>query len=108
MPVIRFSHDWNKKVTGSNELFTTVRGHTPEKWIYYCDRLGKIFTVMLGKKKMCEAELILVQGDILGEIPLPFLMIDTGLTNQEEIFKLFKKFGVEERGEVIILAFLKK
>jgi len=107
MPVIKFSHDWNNKVTGSNELFTTVRGHSPKKWKYYCDNIEKIFSVLLSSKHICDAELILAQEDRLNEIPLPFLMTDTGLINSEEIFKLFAKFKIPEDGEVIILVFKK-
>jgi hypothetical protein len=62
---------------------------------------------MLGKKEICEAELILVQGDKFNEILLPFLMIDTGLAKQEEIEKLFAKFKVVGDNQVIILAFRK-
>jgi len=107
MPTIRFSHDWNNKVTGHNELFTTVRGRTPEKWIYYCDRIGKIFDVVLKKKKICGAELLVVRGDRLNEIPLPLLIIDTGIDNIADINKLFVKFKIPENGEVMVLVFKK-
>ncbi len=104
---IRFSHDWNSKVTGSNEIFTTVRSHTTEKMNYYLANVGKKFFVMLGKKKVCEAELVYVEEDRMGDISFPFLAIDTGLTDHNEIYKLFDKFGIKWGESLIVLVFKK-
>ena len=107
MPVIRFSHDWNNKVTGSNEIFTTVRNYTPEKRDYYSAQVGKKFSVMLGKKKVCEAELIYVEEDRMGTLSFPFLALDTGLTDHNKVYDLFDKFGIKWGGALIVLVFKK-
>ena len=104
MKSINFSHDWNKKVTGS-ELFSTIRKFDPGKREYYFQALGEVFSVVLKGKKVCEASLVTMKSCRLNEIPSVFLMIDTGMTSVEKIDKLFSNFGIPQDGEVLILVF---
>jgi hypothetical protein len=107
LKTIRFSHDWNRKLTGGNELFSTIRRYIFSKSVYYSQALGEIFSVELKGKKVCEAELVAVKSCRLNEIPLAFLMVDTGLTGEEKIDDVFSNFGISLNGDVLILVFKK-
>jgi hypothetical protein len=107
MQSIKFSHDWNKKLTGNNEILTTIRNYDSLKEEYYCKQLGNIFSVELNNKKVCEAKLVTIFICPLIEIPIPFLMVDTGLTKEEEIYELFSKFKCFKYKKVFILLFKK-
>jgi hypothetical protein len=107
MKTIKFSHDWNNKITGPQKVFTTIRKHDEAKEKYYTKSKGEIFEVQLGEKKVGEAKLVEVNLIKLEHINLPFLMVDTGYTDPEKIMKLFKNFGVNLGENVIVLIFEK-
>ena len=48
MNQIKFSHNWNNKL--SNDIFTTIRRFTDEKFDYYKENLNKKFEVVLKNK----------------------------------------------------------
>lgn len=103
MPNIRFSHNWNNKLSG--KVFTTIRKWDAEKADYYLRSKGLIFTITLNGVVLGNAKLLdVVVGDI-NEIPEILLILDTGLTRQEDIMALFKKFGVKDK--IVILLFEK-
>ncbi len=107
MKFIKFVHDWNKKLTGGSELFSTIRKFDLEKGEYYYQAIGEIFSVVLKGNKVCEAELVTMKLCKLNEVPLAFLMIDTGMTSGDKIDKLFSSFGIPPNGEALILVFKK-
>ncbi len=43
--------------------------------------------------------------DVLDDIPELTLLMDTGMEKQDDILKLFKKFGVERTDKCILLLF---
>lgn len=98
---IRFSHNWNNKL--GNMVFTTIRKWDVEKADYYFGSKGKTFTVLLNDKEFGTAKLVDVAIGNINDLPEVLLLLDTGLTRQEEIMELFKKFGVKDK--VIILLF---
>ena len=98
---IRFSHNWNNKL--ENKVFTTIRRWDAGKADYYFENKGKTFTVLLNDKVFGTARLLDVVVDDINDVSEIQLILDTGLTRQEEIMELFKKFGVKDK--VIILLF---
>lgn len=107
MKEIKFSQDWNKKLTGSNELFTTIRKLTSSKREYYYKSLGETFLVKLNGTEICSAELAAVSCYKLHEIPSIFLMLDTGYTEEKKIDNLFSNFGILLNDVVLVLLFRK-
>lgn len=103
MNKIRFSHNWNNKLSG--KVFTTIRKWGAEKAEYYLRSKGLIFTIILNDIVLGNAKLLDVVVDDINDIPEILLILDTGLTSQEDIIALFKKFGVKDK--VVILLFEK-
>ena len=101
MPIVRFAHNWNNKLDG--KLFTTIRPWNAEKVKYYLDNIGKTFTVILKNRTYGKARLQAVSVESISDVPGLVLSLDTGMTNQEDILKLFRKFGVDIK--VVILLF---
>ena len=107
MKAIKFIHNWNNKI--DNPVFTTIRSYSESKLKYYCDSVGDDFEILLKGEKVGECVLVGVAPIPYGLVQPQLLMLDTGMTNLEEIDKLFKKFGVKTREDlVIILTFRKK
>ena len=103
MPKIRFSHNWNNKLSG--KVFTTIRKWDAEKADYYLRSKGLVFTILLNEKVFGSAKLLEVVVEDINDIAEIQLILDTGLTSQREIMALFKKFGVKDK--VVILLFEK-
>ena len=103
---IKFSHNWNNKLTG-NKIFTTIRRATHQKSDYYCNLVGKNFDIVLNGKTIGEAKLWNVDTRPFTEVPLYLLLLDTGEINVPKQFQIFKDFGVDidKNAEVIILTF---
>lgn len=106
MNTIRFSHDWNGKLS-SGRIFTTIRKYESKKNGYYGERIDKIFNVVLKGKTIGEAKLKEVWGSKFSEINPPLLMLDTGYTDRKDIDKLFKNFKVNSEDRVVVLVFEK-
>lgn len=107
MNKIDFAHNWNNKL--ENFIFTTIRKYTPEKQQYYFDLVGKDLEVHLQGVRRANATLIGVWvknfQDLLKEEIL--LRLDTGLTDSFDITLLFRKFGIENDEDVLVLLFKK-
>ena len=101
MNKIRFSHNWNNKLSG--KVFTTIRKWDAEKADYYLGSKGLMFTIILNDIVLGTAKLLDAVVEDLNEVSEILLNLDTGLTSQEDIMALFKKFGVKDK--VIILLF---
>lgn len=104
MNTIRFSHNWNQKLSG--DVFTTIRSHSAEKYQYYRRQIGEVFSVELNSKEISRAKLISVKEISFQSLPDEFLMVDTGMTDIKEINKLFHQFGM--RDIAIVLLFKKE
>ncbi|OGM08249.1 hypothetical protein A2Z67_00930 [Candidatus Woesebacteria bacterium RBG_13_36_22] len=104
---IKFSHDWNGKITGENTVFTTIRKSEESKRKYYIESIGKTFEVLLDGAPICHAELIEVYPRWLCQIDIILLMLDTGMLNAEAVYKLFKNFGIKPEDECLVLVFKK-
>jgi hypothetical protein len=107
MNQINFSHDWNCKLTSSGKIFTTIRKKTTQKAAYYGSRIGQKFEIVLKGKVIGSAILRAIQGRKFSDLDLSLLMLDTGYTDLESIFKLFTRFGIEDEDTVMILLFEK-
>lgn len=98
---IKFSHNWNKKL--NNDIFTTIRKHTPDKESYYNRILGERFNIMKDKEFMGTGELFLIECKKYKDIPWELLILDTGLVSQADILYLFKKFGLKSVNDKMII-----
>ena len=106
MNTIKFSHNWNNKL--NNDIFTTIRNHTPEKELHYMSQIGNRLSVELNKKKFREARLIDVDVKEYVEIDIALLRLDTGIQYIKEIEKVFIKFGMKDYlSDMLILTFAK-
>lgn len=98
---IRFIENWGGKL--DKEYFTTIRKYDPEKDIYYKNKVGATFDVLLNGEKYCEAKLISCEGmNRLKDLPYGFLVCDTGDTVP---LAIFKRFGIGMDDRVIVLCF---
>lgn len=101
---IKFSHDWNNKVTKSL-VFSTIRRRTIEKESYYVKNLNNIFDIVLDEKAIGKAKLInMTIGLKLSEVDESLIMLDVGKQYKDAI-KVFKGFGLSLNSEVLILIF---
>ncbi|MFH0806028.1 MAG: hypothetical protein V1901_04085 [Patescibacteria group bacterium] len=113
MNKIKFSHNWNNKL--NNNIFTTIRKYTEEKYIYYTKALENNFEIIVGYgikdvrpiRNFKTAILKSVERRYYEDIPYGLLFTDTGMTSREEIKELFRKFGIILGTEVIILTFVR-
>jgi len=106
MNTIKFSNDWNSKLS-SGKVFTTIRKYDSKKNGYYGERIGKMFNVVLKGKTIGEAKLKDVWGSKFSEVNPPLLMLDTGYTERKDIDKIFKNFKVGPDDRVVVLVFEK-
>jgi len=107
MNKITFTHNWNNKL--SDKVFTTIRPHNKKKEYYYKDEIGQPFLLTLEEKKevrpICDVKLLKVEVMKLADIPRALLFVDTGLTEINKIFNLFKRFGSGLDDKMLILTF---
>jgi hypothetical protein len=105
MKTIKFQHNWNRKL--DCDVFTTIRRHTEEKENYYTHSIGEEFDVSVNGITYCYAKLVHLYCDHLSSTPNALLMVDTGKSNPEDAFKVFKDFGLSEHSQIIVLTFVK-
>ena len=86
MNVIKFSHNWNNKL--DNDVFTTIRNFNQGKWEYYKDAMGSEFNVALNGVFHSKADLIEVQKYNYYDIDRHILVLDTGMTDPDQIESL--------------------
>jgi len=105
MNTIRFSHNWNGKL--SQNVFTTIRNHTDSKYHYYLESKKSVFDVWLkGSGNIKQATLIDVCLINYSDIPFPLIATDTGIVDEDKALGLFEKFGMEDDHEwMIVLTF---
>ena len=104
---IKFSHNWNGKL--DNDIFTTIRRYTPEKYRYYMNSVGDPFDVVL--KRLFHSNAILeglFVAEKFSDIHSVILMLDTGMTDMTKIHKLFEAFGIRAKTKSIIPVFSHK
>lgn len=105
MNIIKFSRNWNNKL--NNNIFTTIRKYSDEKYEYYLNQLNKQFYVELNKKMTCIVKLLEVTPSNYLDISLTMLRLDTGIIDNNNIDDIFKIFGIKENDKVLILTFAK-
>lgn len=105
MNQIKFSHNWNNKLNCN--IFTTIRADTLNKYHYYKDKVMEKFEILLNNKKVSEAMLRKVSQERLVQIRPTIARLDTGFFEEDKIFEIFKKFGVEPKDNVLLLTFTK-
>jgi len=107
MNQIKFSHDWNNKL--SADIFTTIRRWTPEKEKYYHSSISERFNALLNGNKKSETVLEDVRVIRYCDIDINLLRLDTGIFDSMDIFKVFSKFGLRDIAEkMLILTFVKR
>lgn len=104
---IKFAHDWNAKLTGPGKIFTTIRNWSDKKADYYINNIGKWFDVILKDEKISQAKLLRVSFLRLNEIPIALLMVDTGYSDIQKVYKLFESFKLRTEDVAIVLVFEK-
>jgi len=105
MNSIKFSHDWNGKLSKGAGIFTTIRKSDPKKNDYYGERIGEIFVLILNGKAIGEATLVDIWSCQFSDLNPPLLMVDTGYKEQLKIEKLFNSFKIGKKDRVIVLVF---
>lgn len=107
MNKIKFSHNWNNKL--SNDIFTTIRKHTESKEEYYREQLGEVFDVFLNDMMLpSQVKLVSIEVKKFNKINDNVLILDTGLRSIIDIEKVFYKFGLNTiQDKMIILLFEK-
>lgn len=103
MPIIRFSHNWNKKLDGN--IFTTIRKYDEKKFEYYNSLLGHVFVVKLNNVWYSEAKLLACYIEKFSDVSTILLRLDTGISDITNITNLFEKFRIGLQDKVIILLF---
>lgn len=103
---IIFSHNWNNKL--DNDIFTTIRTHSPDKERYYRKNIGLDFDVVLNCKDKCKVQLIGIEVKPFDKINDDILILDTGLMSIIDIEKVFYKFGMNTIKDKMIILILKK
>lgn len=89
--VIKFSEDWNGKLTSSGNFFTTIR--KAEKFQYYQTRIGEIFNVLLNGIHIYDTILEDASLKKVEQITPELMVLDTGTMDYK---KLFEKFHVTD------------
>lgn len=102
MNTIKFSKDWNSKL--QKNIFTTIRLCNYEKWNFYKSREGDEFTILLKNKNIGKAGLINVEYINFNQLPTGLICADTGFRKKEAL-KVYKKFGIDDNSNVIVLTF---
>jgi len=101
MKLIKFSHNWNNKL--SNNIFTTIRKTNPTKSKYYEESKELLFEIILNGKKIGQAKLIIVDILKYKKINPMIFRLDTGVRGMNEIYEIFKKFGVKSIEDEMII-----
>lgn len=101
---VKFSHNWNNKL--DNDVFTTIRRYTPEKYRYYMSSVGETFDVVL-KEKLYNTAILegLFVAEKFSDIHDCIIMLDTGMTDPPKFNGLFANFGIKVETKSIILVF---
>jgi hypothetical protein len=88
MNTIKFSHDWNGKLSGAT-WFTTIRQSCPAKYIQ-----GRAYTILKNEIPLFEAECESVTTMPLRHFKPVLLILDTGCsyTSALEVFRRMGKF----------------
>ncbi len=84
MNQIQFSHNWNNKL--ECELFTTIRGSTPDKVKWYKSVFGSDFEVVLKGEVHSIARFIDMRLMKLSEVDRTVLMSDIGYFEKDKVF----------------------
>lgn len=100
MNKISFIKDWNHKL--QCRVFTTIRKFDLKKYTWYQSKINEVFNVEVAGIVRFQVRLCSVKFGQLDKIEPYLLFLDTGA---DEPFKVFKKFGIEEKDKVIILLF---
>ena len=103
MNEINFKHNWNNKL--NCPIFTTIRKHNRNKEMYYQNQIGNEFKIMLNNKLMGIAVLREVLTITFMNIPKTILRADTGYFEMGKIDMIFKRFGIADPDEILILTF---
>jgi hypothetical protein len=78
------------------------------KYNYYFKQLNyhKFYVWLKGEGVIKQAKLIHIQKFYYDYIPFSILATDTGMTNPQKIFDLFKKFGMSNnKPKMLVLTF---
>ena len=103
MNVIKFVHNWNDKL--GKDIFTTIRKYEYKKLEYYEGCVGNTFLVLLKNQKYSTAKLIEVERIAkFIDVNKGMVCSDTGMEYKEAV-KVFKKFGIEDDTQIILLTF---
>lgn len=106
MNIIKFSHNWNNKLT--QKVFTTIRTYTDWKFEFYQKQHNREFEIVLNNETIGKCKLRREEIIIYKDIPRALLASDTGLTDFANIYEIFKKFGMKDiESKMIILTFEK-
>lgn len=101
---VKFSHNWNNKL--DNDVFTTIRRYTPEKYKYYMSSIGETFDVVLNGRLYNTSNLEgLFVAEKFKDIHDCIIMLDTGMTDIVKINGLFANFGIKSETKSIIPVF---
>lgn len=107
MNQIKFAHNFNNKLDG--QIFSTIRARTDKKAEYYMQAKGDEYQVMLKGKEHCKARLFeVVVYRSLRVVPFGILMLDTGFSDLNVIYKLFEKFGVTKKHTPVLVLWFEK
>ena len=98
--VIKFSHNWNSKLSG--DFFTTIR--KAEKYSYYQLRIGETFKVVLNGEHIFDAILHDATLKKIEDITPELMVLDTGTMDYK---KLFEKFHVKDTCTLLLFQKLK-
>jgi len=105
-PIIKFSNNWNNKL--DNFCFTSVRKIKSPNFSYYQGSISKTFDVFLEGKLYTQAKLVSVSTYKFSNIPQLLLAIDTGKVNFTENVDIFRKFGLVDRDDMMMVLFFAK
>ena len=98
MNKISFIKDWNNKL--QCRVFTTIRKFDLKKYTWYQSKINEIFDVEVAGIVRFQVRLCSVKFEQLDKIEPYLLFLDTG---EDEPLKIFKKFGIGEKDNVILL-----
>lgn len=103
MNTLNFSHNWNNKLAPEQEIFTTIRKYTEDKYMYYKGLLKQSLLLGLNNHPKGVGKLLKIRVNSLAELPDELLMLDTGTETREDAEKVFKQFGIDPQDQVLLL-----
>ncbi len=107
MNQIKFCHNWNNKL--NNDVFTTIRKYSNEKWNFYHKLFDQDFEILLNGNKVGVAILQVMDSIKFQDISHTILRLDTGEIVYSKIEDIFKKFRLKKFDDkMIILTFQRK